>query len=43
MLAVMYESLQKNTEAIQEYLRLLENEESLKELKMLIKGMEIKN
>ncbi len=29
MLAVMYESLQKNTEAIQEYLRLLENEESL--------------
>lgn len=29
MLAVMYESLQKNTEAIQEYLRLLDTEESL--------------
>lgn len=29
MLAVMYESLQKNTEAIQEYLRLIETEENL--------------
>ena len=29
MLAVMYESMQKNTEAIQEYLRLLEYEDNL--------------
>ena len=29
MLAVMYESLQKNTDAIQEYLRLLETDENL--------------
>ena len=36
MLAVMYEAMQKNTDAIQEYLRLLETEENLNIYKRLV-------
>jgi len=36
MLAVMYEALQKHTDAIQEYLRLLENEENINIYKRLV-------